>query len=257
MNKFAALFLLLTTSVSAFAPSHVPTSSVTKKAFAPTSLHAAQNPFESLLSGFLSKKEAAVVEPEKPKIPDFVCDPDYTLGIAFLGIAASILGLSVAGTFLVVFIFIMFIHAFIHISLCSKVEGGSPSLLGGFAATLHALLGSLFVVQATRIRFVFDATAFELKTVGTGEKLNDAGENIVVGGANRWAYDTFVNYDFLPSIDVPILVYFKETQTPEEKWNEGPGEFDKIGGGQIHFFPAIANVRQLKEQFELRGCAKK
>jgi hypothetical protein len=25
---------------------------------------------------------------------------------------------------------------------------------------------------------------------------------------------------------------------------------------QVHFFPAIANVKQLKEQFEIRGCSK-
>ena len=27
-----------------------------------------------------------------------------------------------------------------------------------------------------------------------------------------------------PSRNFPILVYFKETQTPEEMWNIGPGE---------------------------------
>ena len=35
------------------------------------------------------------------------------------------------------------------------------------------------------------------------------GENVVVGGQNRWAYDKFVNYDFFPSESFPILVYFK------------------------------------------------
>jgi len=28
-------------------------------------------------------------------------------------------------------------------------------------------------------------------------------------------YDSFVNWDFFPSIQLPILVYFKETQTPK------------------------------------------
>ena len=42
----------------------------------------------------------------------------------------------------------------------------------------------------------------------------DSGENVVVGGANRWGYDTFVNWRFFPSVDFPILVYFKENQTP-------------------------------------------
>ena len=47
----------------------------------------------------------------------------------------------------------------------------------------------------------------------------------MVGGANRWAYNTFVNYETFPKgWDVPILVYFKETQTPESQWGVGPGE---------------------------------
>ena len=29
---------------------------------------------------------------------------------------------------------------------------------------------------------------------------------------------------YSPSRAFPILVYFKETQTPEENWNVGPGE---------------------------------
>ena len=28
-------------------------------------------------------------------------------------------------------------------------------------------------------------------------------------------YDSFVNWDFFPSVQLPILVYFKETQTPK------------------------------------------
>jgi len=37
-----------------------------------------------------------------------------------------------------------------------------------------------------------------------------------------------------PSRSFPILVYFKETQTPEENWNVGPGE-------QANSEEAIAN----------------
>jgi len=78
-----------------------------------------------------------------------------------------------------------------------------------------------------------------------------------MGKILRWYYCSFVNWDFFPSIDYPILVYFKENQTPEDKWKEGPGGLDKVGGGQLHFFPAIGNADQIKEQFETRGCAKK
>jgi len=35
-----------------------------------------------------------------------------------------------------------------------------------------------------------------------------------VGGENKWKYKSFVNWKFFPSEDLPILVYFKETQTP-------------------------------------------
>ena len=76
------------------------------------------------------------------------------------------------------------------------------------------------VLRRFRLDFTFDDEAFELKS---GEE--DIGENVVVGGANRWAYDTFVNYETFPKgWDVPILVYFKETQTPESQWGVGPGE---------------------------------
>ena len=82
------------------------------------------------------------------------------------------------------------------------------------------LLGLLFLIQTFRLDFTFDDEAFELKS---GEE--DIGENVVVGGANRWAYNTFVNYETFPKgWDVPILVYFKETQTPESQWGVGPGE---------------------------------
>ena len=76
------------------------------------------------------------------------------------------------------------------------------------------------VLRRFRLDFTFDDEAFELKS---GEE--DIGENVVVGGANRWAYNTFVNYETFPKgWDVPILVYFKETQTPESQWGVGPGE---------------------------------
>lgn len=57
-----------------------------------------------------------------------------------------------------------------------------------------------------------------------------------VGGRNRWAYDTFTNWEFYPSKDLPILVYFKETQTKPE--------------GQIHFFPVIGDPAKLYDSFK-------
>ena len=92
---------------------------------------------------------------------------------------------------------------------------------------------------------------------------------IVVGGANKWTYDSFVNWDTFPAgwIDQPqgpILIYFKETQTPSDQWNVGPGESanspEAIAKGavpgQVHFFPAICNAKQITAEFAKRGCKK-
>ena len=134
------------------------------------------------------------------------------------------------------------------------------------------LLGLLFLVQTFRIRFVFTETnELSLETVAnplTGETTG-AGENIVVGGANVWACDSIVNYDFFPAIESspigPILVYFKETQTDSATWNEGPGKAAndpaKIAAGQavagqVHFFPAVCNSEQIRDEFAKRGCGK-
>lgn len=98
-------------------------------------------------------------------------------------------------------------------------------------------------------RFTFDETSFSL-VKSSGEKLDD---NIVVGGENKWAYKSFVNWQFLPSKDFPILVYFKETQTPRDNWVEAPIIVDNLEG-QAHFFPAISNTGELERQFISNGC---
>ncbi|MCO5606523.1 hypothetical protein L7F22_060711 [Adiantum nelumboides] len=68
-------------------------------------------------------------------------------------------------------------------------------LLGGAAALVSAdnllaaapvgLLGLLLLFQTTRVRFVFDNEALEVKV---GEELKDSGENVFVGGKNRWKF---------------------------------------------------------------------
>lgn len=95
------------------------------------------------------------------------------------------------------------------------------------AAVPIGLLGLLLLFQTTRVRFVFDDEALEVKV---GEQLEESGENVFVGGKNRWKYSSFVNWElWWPNF--PILVYFKEKQTKPE--------------GQIHFFPVIFNGKQL------------
>lgn len=123
-------------------------------------------------------------------------------------------------------------------------------VVGGVSAGL-LLFGGFLAFQTTNLRFQFSETHFSLVTA---EK-RELGENIVVGGENSWRYDSFVNWDFLPNENFPILVYFKETQTAKEKWVDAPIVVDSIPG-QAHFFPAIANVKELKDNFIRFGCKK-
>jgi hypothetical protein len=129
---------------------------------------------------------------------------------------------------------------------------------------LITLLGVLFLVQTFRLKFVCDSKSFFLENAS-----QESGENIIVGGENRWTYSSFVNYEFFPEgwIDLPqgpILVYFKETQTQSEKWTEGPGGIANseealtkgVTPGQVHFFPALCNTKQLRAEWEKRGCNK-
>ncbi|KAL8189619.1 hypothetical protein R6Q57_029185 [Mikania cordata] len=51
------------------------------------------------------------------------------------------------------------------------------------AAAPVGLLGLLLLFQTTRVRFVFDDEALEVKI---GQELDESGENIFVGGKNRW-----------------------------------------------------------------------
>lgn len=141
--------------------------------------------------------------------------------------------------------------------------------LGAFTTAL----GLLFLVQTVRIRFVFDEdNCMELKTVKASSELADSGENPVVGGMNRWSCDRIVNYDFFPQSWMdpdhpigPVLIYFKETQTDESFWNDGPGKSAndpaKIAAGtavagQVHFFPTVCNAQQFQKELEKRGCGK-
>jgi Protein of unknown function (DUF3119) len=134
------------------------------------------------------------------------------------------------------------------------------------------LLGLLFLVQTYRVRFVFDEE--NNLSIRIGDELKESGENVVVGGANVWSCDTIVNYDFFPKgwidntfpLDIPILVYFKETQTDASMWDQaGPGKTAndpaKIAAGtavagQVHFFPAVCNAQQIRNEFVKRQCGK-
>ncbi|MED6134359.1 hypothetical protein PIB30_036311 [Stylosanthes scabra] len=61
------------------------------------------------------------------------------------------------------------------------------------AAVPVGLLGILLLVQTTRVKFVFDDEALEIRI---GDQLEELGENVFVGGKNRWKYSTFVNWAY-------------------------------------------------------------
>lgn len=196
-----------------------------------------------LKMGLLDSTAPNKVKGFERKIPDVVIDPSYELPLLAVATGMFVL-LTSPG------------NECVDDSLIC-----APSIAGIIQGGLNFIFALFLTFQAGRVRFVFDDTSFELKTTGNNasesdDALGSSGENFVVGGKNRWDYDTFVNWEFFPNVDTPLLIYFKETQTPEENWSEGPGKLDKKGGGQLHFFPAIANAQQLKEQFEIRGCAK-
>jgi len=108
-------------------------------------------------------------------------------------------------------------------SLGDNIVVGAPLLL----------IGAFLGLQTSRVRFEFDNEALEVKLEKSDGELVDSGENFKVGGQNRWKYSTFTHWQFYPSEELPILVYFKETQTSPE--------------GQIHFFPVIMDGKALRD----------
>ncbi len=137
----------------------------------------------------------------------------------------------------------------------SKDDGFLKSILtkiSGAGAVLFTIFGFFIAYQTTTLRFTFDDSNKCFSLVKAGHSDNKSiGENVVVGGENSWKYNSFKNYDFLPSKSFPILVYFKEDQTPKENWVTGPDilKVDNLEG-QVHYFPCIANTDQLEANFK-------
>ena len=109
------------------------------------------------------------------------------------------------------------------------ISAVSAALLNPAVAVPTGLLGAFLTVQSGKIKFVFDEEAMEIFVVKNGE--DTSRENFAVGGKNRWKYSSFTEWAFLPSKELPVLVYFKETQTRPE--------------GQFHLFPVIVNSKEL------------
>lgn len=152
-----------------------------------------------------------------------------------------------------------------HIVIIAYYADGSLSLVGVSGALFHVLFATLLAIQTRRVRCVFEKDAFEFYNIKgpqldfeQGAKLERKPDNYVSGTVNRWKYDSIINYGFFPSIDYPLIVYFKETETPVSQWNKWFAAFDIFNNlGQPHFFPGICNARQFKKEVERRGIRRK
>lgn len=123
--------------------------------------------------------------------------------------------------------------------------------------------GAFLADRAMRLRVVFGENRLTIKNLydaKTGNKLSEnemtERENYVLSGADGWKYEHFINWEFFPSVYMPVLVYFKEDQTTPAKWNVGPGAYDWRNNGMVHFFPAFGNSFQIKREFEKRNLSK-
>ena len=138
------------------------------------------------------------------------------------------------------------------------IPTGDPGLWPGLFAFLHVWFGAFLADRAMRLRVVFTDDRLMIKNLYDAKTGNRLGENemtireknYVVGGRDGWEYKDITNWEFFPSVHMPVLVYFKETATPKSKWNVGPGAYDKRNNGMVHFFPAFGNSFQIKREFQ-------
>jgi hypothetical protein len=96
-----------------------------------------------------------------------------------------------------------------------------PTFIPGVLAFVHLWFGAFLADRAARIRCVFTKEHFQMMNAYSDDTLKSTRElaqrdkNYVVGGLNKWKYNDFVNFEFFPSVHLPVLVYFKETGTPK------------------------------------------
>lgn len=193
----------------------------------------------------LMKAKAAFISPQQQQQPTYshssqalqaLVDPSYNLAIGAFGVGLA--------------------SGFLEDIRKDDGEKLPTAKIFGGLALLFTIFAAFLTFQTTTLRFSFDDDGNDGDSFSL-VKANGAsmGENVVVGGENKWRYDSFVNWDFLPSSQFPILVYFRETQTPMENREEVPIVVDTLDG-QVHFFPAISNTKQLEEGFLKNNCAR-
>ena len=141
----------------------------------------------------------------------------------------------------------------------------STAAVGLGAAAFHLALAAFLSSQTKRVRLVFEQDSFELYNLSNdGKTLKEKPSNYVAGTTNRWTYDSVVDYGFFPSVDYPLIIYFKETATPKDQWGNFK-QWGKFAGklepifsnndieGQPHFMPGLMDVGDFVNQMEKRG----
>lgn len=120
----------------------------------------------------------------------------------------------------------------------------------GIFGIILVVVGGYIATRTYSNRFYFDESAFSIvKNDGSSIGLNP-----VVGGEYRWDYSKIVNYRFFPTKNLPLIFYFKETNTPSSARVESPFLVDLIPG-QVHIFPVIADSDQLKMNLKKSGIS--
>mmetsp|Transcript_22739 Transcript_22739/g.31758 ORF Transcript_22739/g.31758 Transcript_22739/m.31758 type:complete len:253 (+) Transcript_22739:82-840(+) len=243
MKISIAATLLVASTASAFTSIASPRSKL--NSFALNSATAQNGKWSDDYSAYpLHEPKNTTPEPVKPAgifgrkaVPDITLDPDYYLTWCFAIVGALI----------------TWYHP-------SYAVDGTPSLIGIAGGGFHILFAALLYSQTSRVRCRFEKDGFEfynVKGVGEDAELIKKPDNYVSGTRNRWSYDKIIHYDFFPSLEYPVICYFKETETPKEQWSKWFAAFDSYGRGQPHFFPGLCNARQFKNQMELRGVKRK
>jgi len=241
------LSLLIATTLFAGTTAFVPQTYVKPQT---TAVHMSSVPgdfWKNKRPSFGASKDATKADSIKPgnwlqrqMMDDVIIDPDYYLTWSFALVGALI--------------------TWYH----PHNADGSLSLIGVAGGAFHMLFASLLWVQTLRVRLIFEKDSFEFYNIKgpsldfeKGAYLERKPDNYVSGTVNRWKYDSIINWGIFPSLEYPVIIYFKETETPKEQWGKWFAAFDSYGNGQPHFFPGLANARQFKEQMELRGVKRK
>ena len=124
-----------------------------------------------------------------------------------------------------------------------------PKLTNLLVTGLLAFLSYYVFMKTSSVRWQFNNESISL--------IDNVSKSVLIdpvpgrgGKKYNWKYTDILNYSLLPSENFPLFFYFKETSTLAENRIDGPFYFDELSG-QIHIFPIISNINQLKENLDL------